>query len=106
MTRSSGGTSKSHCASCSNPERSSPCRKRLELTQVNRLPPKPLELVLPDELQDSLRRLRPEGNLLRERFRSAVIRGRVEPRKPVVQPRKPKRYIVEKWSYRDFPIVT
>ena len=77
----------------------------VKLTIFRRLPPKSLELVLPDELQDSLRRLRPEGNLLRERFRNAVVRGHVEPRKPIVQPRKPKRYMVEKWSYRDFPVV-
>ncbi len=76
------------------------------LTISCRLPPQSLELVLPEELQDSLRKLRPEGNLLRERFRSAVVRGRVEPRKAITQPRKPKRFLAEKWSYKDFPVAT
>ena len=69
------------------------------------LPPKDLELVLPDELQDSLRLLKPEGNLLRGRFRSMQVRGRVEVRKPVHQSKKPQRKTTEKWSYKDFTVV-
>ncbi|RYP91343.1 hypothetical protein DL770_002577 [Monosporascus sp. CRB-9-2] len=38
-----------------------------------KLPEKDLELVLPDELQDSLRRLKPEGNLLKDRYRTFFI---------------------------------
>ena len=69
-----------------------------------RLPQKDLELVLPDELQDSLRLLKPEGNLLKDRFRSVMVRGKVETRKPVFQSKKPKRTLTEKWTYKDFTI--
>ena len=69
------------------------------------LPPQDLELVLPDELQDSLRLLKPEGNLLRDRFRNMQVRGRFEVRKPVHQAKKPRRKTTEKWSYKDFTVV-
>ncbi|KAA8895510.1 ribosome biogenesis protein Nop53/GLTSCR2 [Sphaerosporella brunnea] len=65
------------------------------------LPRAPLELQLPDELADSLRTLKPEGNLLDDRFRSLRERGMVEARKPVVA-RKVKKTATEKWSYKDF----
>ena len=68
------------------------------------LPQKDLELVLPDELQDSLRLLKPEGNLLRDRFRNILVRGKVETRRPVRQPKKPRRSHTEKWTYKDFTI--
>ncbi|WEW57778.1 hypothetical protein PRK78_003245 [Emydomyces testavorans] len=68
------------------------------------IPEKPLELVLPDELQDSLRLLKPEGNLLGDRFRSFLVQGKLEARKPVIQPKKTKKTITEKWSYKDFKI--
>ncbi|EEP75888.1 RNA exonuclease 4 [Uncinocarpus reesii 1704] len=55
------------------------------------VPEKPLELVLPDELKDSLRLLRPEGNLLGDRFRSLQVQGKLEVRKPVSQPKKARR---------------
>lgn len=64
----------------------------------------PLELVLPDELQDSLRLLKPEGNLLKERFRSFMVRGKVETRKPIQQAKKRRRTITEKWTYKDFEV--
>ena len=69
------------------------------------LPPQDLELVLPDELQDSLRLLKPEGNALRNRFRNLQVRGRIEVRKPVHQAKKPRRSTTERWSYKDFTIV-
>ncbi|MCJ1360042.1 MAG: hypothetical protein MMC33_010045 [Icmadophila ericetorum] len=69
------------------------------------LPPAPsLELVLPDELQESLRLLKPEGNALKERFRSILVRGKVETRKPVQQARKKRISRVEKWTYKDFTV--
>ncbi|KAJ5123556.1 hypothetical protein N7448_009653 [Penicillium atrosanguineum] len=67
-------------------------------------PNKRLELVLPDELQDSLRLLKPEGNLLDDRFRTMIIQGRLEARKPVSQAKKAKRKVTEKWMSKDFSI--
>ncbi|PYI02551.1 Nop53-domain-containing protein [Aspergillus sclerotiicarbonarius CBS 121057] len=67
-------------------------------------PEKRLEVVLPDELQDSLRLLKPEGNLLDDRFRTLVVQGKLESRKPITQAKKPKRKITEKWAYKDFKV--
>ncbi|KAL8769945.1 MAG: hypothetical protein Q9209_004192 [Squamulea sp. 1 TL-2023] len=69
-----------------------------------KLPEPPLELVLPDELRDSLRLLKPEGNLLRDRFRSIMLRGKLETRNPISQPKKARRTETEKWTYKDFRI--
>jgi nucleolar protein 53 len=69
---------------------------------VDSLPEPPLELVLPDELQDSLRLLKPEGNLLKDRFRNILMRGKMETRKPIQQPKKKRRTYTEKWTYKDF----
>lgn len=68
------------------------------------IPKKPLEVVLPDELQESLRRLKPEGNLLNDRFRTLLVNGKLEARKPVLQPKKAKRTYTEKWAYKDFSV--
>ncbi|OQE25459.1 hypothetical protein PENSTE_c006G04767 [Penicillium steckii] len=70
----------------------------------NAPPEKPLELVLPDELQDSLRLLKPEGNLLDDRFRTLIVQGKLESRKPVTQARKAKRKVTEKWMSKDFKV--
>lgn len=67
-----------------------------------RLPEKDLELVLPDELQDSLRLLKPEGNLLKDRYRSLVVRGRVEARRRIPFRKQGKSKLTEKWSHKDF----
>ncbi|KAI1205842.1 P60-like protein [Annulohypoxylon truncatum] len=69
-----------------------------------KLPEKDLELVLPDELQDSLRLLKPEGNLLKDRYRSLLIRGRMEARKRITFRRQKKTKLTEKWAYKDFSI--
>ncbi|KAJ5545162.1 hypothetical protein N7461_007466 [Penicillium sp. DV-2018c] len=66
------------------------------------VPKQRLELVLPDELQDSLRLLKPEGNLLDDRFRTLIVQGKLEARTPIVQARKARRKITEKWSAKDF----
>ncbi|KAL3435642.1 hypothetical protein BDV09DRAFT_184850 [Aspergillus tetrazonus] len=76
--------------------------RRKPLGKLNRAPEKPTEVVLPDELQDSLRRLKPEGNLLDDRFRTLIVQGKLEARKPVTQPRKAKKEVTEKWAYKDF----
>lgn len=76
-------------------------RRRLGTAAI---PAKSLEVVLPDELQESLRRLRPEGNLLNDRFRNLLVNGKLESRKPILQPKKAKRFITEKWTYKDFSV--
>ncbi|KAL8872535.1 MAG: hypothetical protein Q9174_001855 [Haloplaca sp. 1 TL-2023] len=70
----------------------------------HRIPSPPLELVLPDELRDSLRLLKPEGNLLSDRFRNIMLRGKLETRKPISQPKKKRRTTTEKWTYKDFRV--
>ncbi len=69
-----------------------------------RLPEKDLELVLPDELQDSLRLLKPEGNLLKERYRSLLVRGKVEARRRIPFRKQPKTKMTEKWAHKDFTL--
>ena len=68
------------------------------------VPEKQLEVVLRDELQDSLRRLKPEGNLLNDRFRNLLVNGKLEVRKPIIQPKKARRTFTEKWTYKDFSV--
>ncbi|KKA28303.1 hypothetical protein TD95_002999 [Thielaviopsis punctulata] len=63
-----------------------------------------LEIVLPDELQDSLRALKPEGNLLKDRYRSLLVRGRVEARKRIPFRKQAKGKLTEKWTYKDFKL--
>ncbi|PYH94110.1 Nop53-domain-containing protein [Aspergillus ellipticus CBS 707.79] len=67
-------------------------------------PEKRTEVVLPDELQDSLRLLKPEGNLLDDRFRTLVVQGKMESRKPITQPKKKRKDVTEKWSHKDFKV--
>ena len=74
----------------------------LRLTSYCSVPEQPLELVLPDELQDSLRLLKPEGNLLDDRFRTLIVQGKLESRTPITQARKARRQITEKWAAKDF----
>lgn len=74
------------------------------LTWRDSIPEAPLEVVLADELQDSLRALRPEGNLLKDRFRNLLVNGKIEARKAVTQPKKPRRERTEKWSYKDWQL--
>ena len=76
-------------------------RRRLGKDAV---PEPSLELVLPDELQDSLRLLKPEGNLLADRYRNMLIRGRMETRKAIQQPKKKRRKVTEKWTHKDFEV--
>lgn len=64
----------------------------------------PLELILADELSENLRTLRPQGNLLGERFRNLLVNGKIETRKAVTQSKKPRRERLEKWSYKDWKL--
>jgi nucleolar protein 53 len=68
------------------------------------VPEAPLEVTLPEDLQDSLRRLKPEGNLLTDRYRNLLINGKVEVRKKVGQMKKKQVFAREKWTYKDFKI--
>ncbi|KAF1990766.1 P60-like protein [Aulographum hederae CBS 113979] len=65
------------------------------------IPEAPLEVLLSEDLTDSLRRLKPEGNLLSDRFRNMLLQGKVESRRKM-QHRKPKTKASEKWSYKDW----
>ncbi|KAL1597947.1 hypothetical protein SLS60_008435 [Paraconiothyrium brasiliense] len=73
-------------------------------TPIDHVPEAPLEVVLPDELKDSLRLLKPEGNLLKDRFRSMMVRGRIEARKQIPYAKKKKVTVTEKWSYKDWKL--
>ncbi|KAI8058077.1 ribosome biogenesis protein Nop53/GLTSCR2 [Syncephalis plumigaleata] len=55
-----------------------------------------------EDLTDSLRRLKTEGNLLRDRYHSLLERNVIEPRVRVGQRRKYKRKVYEKPSFRNF----
>ncbi|KAG6119724.1 hypothetical protein E4U14_004881 [Claviceps sp. LM454 group G7] len=80
--------------------------QRLRRKQLGKykLGEKDLELILPDELEDSLRRLKPEGNLLKDRYRSLLVRGKVETRRHIPFKKLAKRKLTEKWTYKDFII--
>lgn len=69
-----------------------------------KLPEKDLELVLPDELQESLRLLKPEGNLLKDRYRSMLVRGKMEARRKIPFRKQAKVKFTEKWTHKDFDI--
>ncbi|KAJ4359446.1 hypothetical protein N0V85_009439 [Neurospora sp. IMI 360204] len=69
-----------------------------------KLPEKDLELVLPDELQDSLRLLKPEGNLLKDRYRNMLLRGKVEARRHIPFKKQAKTKVTEKWTFKDFTL--
>lgn len=75
--------------------------RRRKLGKIQ-LPERNLELVLPDELQESLRLLKPEGNLLGDRYRSLLVRGKMESRRPISFAKKAKRKATEKWTHKDF----
>lgn len=68
------------------------------------IPDAPLEVVLPDELEESLRRLKPEGNLMEERYRNLLVSGKLEARRKVWQRKQAKKERTEKWSYKDWKL--
>lgn len=68
------------------------------------IPEAPLEVVLPDELRDSLRLLKPEGNLLKDRFYTMMLQGKVEARRQIPYAKQKKYTVSEKWSYKDWEL--
>ncbi|KAK4618436.1 Ribosome biogenesis protein NOP53 [Fulvia fulva] len=68
------------------------------------IPEAPVEVTLPDDLTESLRRLKPEGNLLTDRYRNLLINGKLEVRKKVGQVKKKQTFRTEKWTYKDFTV--
>ncbi|KAK9324289.1 ribosome biogenesis protein Nop53/GLTSCR2 [Lipomyces orientalis] len=62
---------------------------------------RPIEVKLSDELTDSLRLVKPEGSLAKDRFISLQERGIIESRVQVMPGRKYKKKVTEKWSYKD-----
>ncbi|KAI9677109.1 MAG: hypothetical protein M1822_008218 [Bathelium mastoideum] len=76
--------------------------RRRKLGNAN-VPRADLEIVLADELQDSLLRLKPEGDLLKDRYRNLILNGKLEARR-AAQHKKPKRSVTEKWSYKDWKL--
>ncbi|QPG74194.1 hypothetical protein FOA43_001518 [Brettanomyces nanus] len=61
----------------------------------------PLEVKLSDELGDSLRKLKPEGDLFLERMNKIVATGKMEAWRKTAKKEGQKK-ITEKWSYKDF----
>jgi len=75
--------------------------KAVRQKKLKELPTAPLEIQLSDELAESLRLLKPEGNLFRDRYRSMVARGIVEGRfAPNTRGRKYPLKYVEKYDYK------
>ncbi|KAG0671514.1 nucleolar protein [Maudiozyma exigua] len=61
-----------------------------------------LEIKFSDELSDSLRKLKPEGNLLYDNVRKLQSSGKIESRIPRRRGRRYKQNITEKWTHKDF----
>lgn len=61
----------------------------------------PLEVKLSNELSDSLRKLKPEGNLLYDQMKNLQSKGMIETRR-INKGKKGKKKVTEKWSYKDF----
>lgn len=61
----------------------------------------PIEVKLSNELSDSLRKLKPEGNLLYDQMKNFQSKGMIETRR-ITKGKKGKKKITEKWSYKDF----
>lgn len=77
--------------------------RRIQPFGKARIAEAPLELMLLEELPDSLRTLRPEGNLLSDRYRSLLVRGKVESRTARQASRKEQKF-TEKWSFKDWKL--
>lgn len=61
----------------------------------------PIEVKLRNELSDSLRKLKPEGNLLYDQMKTFQSKGMIETRR-IAKGKKAKKKVSEKWSYKDF----
>ncbi|KAI9100505.1 ribosome biogenesis protein Nop53/GLTSCR2 [Phlyctochytrium arcticum] len=64
--------------------------------------PLPMDVSLTEDLPDTLRELRPEGNLFRERFQSLQKRSLIEARVPVGKKLKYRRKETETHDYKRF----
>ncbi len=62
-----------------------------------------VDVQLGDELAETLREMKPEGNLFRERWESLQQRARVEPRMPITaRQKKLKTRMFERHYYKRF----
>lgn len=69
----------------------------------NRYIPSMMEVQLPEELAGSLRGLRPEGNLLEDRFKALQEQAKIEPRvRRTLKNRKYQLKTYEKHTYKNF----
>ncbi|WBW74332.1 rRNA processing protein Rrp16 [Schizosaccharomyces osmophilus] len=68
----------------------------------HKLPENPLELKLGDELTSSLRELKPEGNLFKDRFLSLQRRAIIPPSLPKNKRSRYGTKLKEKYSHKDF----
>ncbi|KAG0340524.1 hypothetical protein BG004_006371 [Podila humilis] len=66
------------------------------------IPKERIHVQLQDELAESLRELKPEGSLMKDRFQSFVERNLIEPRMPVAKRRRYRLKTYEKHSYKRF----
>ncbi|KAF8941466.1 ribosome biogenesis protein Nop53/GLTSCR2 [Dissophora ornata] len=66
------------------------------------IPKERIHVQLQDELAESLRQLKPEGSLMKDRFQSFVERNLIEPRVPVAKRRRYRLKTYEKHSYKRF----
>ncbi|CCH46639.1 hypothetical protein BN7_6234 [Wickerhamomyces ciferrii] len=77
-------------------------RKTSKLGTKHNISDKPVDVKLSDELTDSLRKLKSEGNLLHDTMRGLQTKGKVETRIPVGKRRRYQPKVTEKWTYKDF----
>ncbi|KAF9202942.1 hypothetical protein BGZ49_006947 [Haplosporangium sp. Z 27] len=66
------------------------------------IPKERIHVQLQDELAESLRQLKPEGSVMKDRFQSFVERNLIEPRVPVAKRRRYRLKTYEKHSYKRF----
>ncbi|KAF9430999.1 hypothetical protein BGZ76_000626 [Entomortierella beljakovae] len=66
------------------------------------IPKERIHVQLQDELAESLRELKPEGSVMKDRFQSFVERNLIEPRVPVAKRRRYRLKTYEKHSYKRF----
>ena len=64
--------------------------------------PAPIEIQLKEELSESLLKLKPEGNLFKDRFLSLQQRSLIETRVPFKQKRKYRLHETESHDYKRF----
>lgn len=60
-----------------------------------------IEVKLRSELSDSLRKLKPEGNMLYDQMKRLQSKGLIETRR-ISKGKKGKKKVSQKWSYKDF----